>query len=528
MISEDPQSMDNDNEKESGIESESDSGNETISSENVEIPGSNLSELAPCERSTDLVSQLANRRSYRHINFATSDIDAFIASVTVPPPPSEDEKARMLAERDIEAKQEVSLPPPVEEKKSFPSPPPQTQKTESAKVSASPPNDDALQKLLRKNHDIMLDDEFLKYVIPAPPSSSDSVMSISDIPIVRPPTRSLSPSPMDDIVSNGARDKVMSVRDNVIDTKDKFDNKVKDTVRQLEQSNQGLRRNSSSSSGGSIKRPTEAPPPPPGSAGKTGDLKVPRPAPPRRYSSLEPPGSATSSAPTTPLGPEPKTSIEINVSKRPLQGVKSVSSISADNSPLHQPLHHASSTGTLKKLGGKYPAPQPPPRRSSMPTGGGTSPMSIESVAERIRLLQHGPKVPDTDEVFEKPSSPIPVAKVQGKPAKVEAPGSPIPGSPRTKGVSANIQARQEALRQAATFKKEKSEAPSSSTEAPTETPSTSTVSASTATSTATTTTAQAPSSPAASSEMVAIVPGMPNSRTDQYKNAYVLFNNEL
>ena len=76
-----------DQEKESGIESESDSGNETISSENIEVgyplPNRGLSK-------EEYVSHMATRGSGKSAGseFLT-DIDAFIANMTVPPPPGQ-------------------------------------------------------------------------------------------------------------------------------------------------------------------------------------------------------------------------------------------------------------------------------------------------------------------------------------------------------------------------------------------------------------------------------------------------------
>ena len=102
---------------------------------------------------------------------------------------------------------------------------------------------------------------------------------------------------------------------------------------------------------------------------------------------------------------------------------------------------------------------------------------NIETVADRIKLLQKQGKYkgPNYENVFpeldsaeaeaQSPQTAIPIAKVTGKPlANIDTtPGSPGSGSPRTKlkagGISASIQAKQEALRQAATFKKQSEKA---------------------------------------------------------------------
>ena len=77
-----------DNGKESGIESESDSGNETISCETVDTSSAGYKEFL-ANAPSDAFGQRCSSRKLP-VDLDTLDIDAFIASVTVPPPPKDD------------------------------------------------------------------------------------------------------------------------------------------------------------------------------------------------------------------------------------------------------------------------------------------------------------------------------------------------------------------------------------------------------------------------------------------------------
>jgi hypothetical protein len=77
-----------DNGKESGIESESDSGNETISCENVDASTASYQEFL-ANAPSDAFGQRCSSKKLP-VDLDALDIDAFIASVTVPPPPKDD------------------------------------------------------------------------------------------------------------------------------------------------------------------------------------------------------------------------------------------------------------------------------------------------------------------------------------------------------------------------------------------------------------------------------------------------------
>ena len=90
------------NEKESGIDSESDdSGNDDVtgtslnaySAKSPNSPNDVILRRPKKTSSTnphEIVTQLAKRQSFQHVDFLADDIDAFIASVTVPPPPKDE------------------------------------------------------------------------------------------------------------------------------------------------------------------------------------------------------------------------------------------------------------------------------------------------------------------------------------------------------------------------------------------------------------------------------------------------------
>ena len=162
---------------EKDIESETDSGNETISSENVEVTGGWTEPLSECFTMPQVAEETkVNGQSLPH---SDSDLDAFLARVAVPPPPG----------RDSSPEEEPDLPPPpvlnVADRKSadsidsFPPPPsPQVEAEDLEGQAVSQPPPPALE------------DEFAQFVIPPPPSSDE--MALGDIPIV-PPVDARSP-----------------------------------------------------------------------------------------------------------------------------------------------------------------------------------------------------------------------------------------------------------------------------------------------------------------------------------------------
>ena len=205
-------------EKESGIESESDSGNETISSENVDFSSSGFHELLGSSAMD--FSRINEEQSAAIASDMNADIEAFIARVAVPPPPRDspeppmEEGNRVIvgddrgivgdnrgnADQKIvqgEMSSEGSISGDLSANPQKHSPKQEdgavAAKSETPFMINSPP--------LSLNRDVkdswqscqLLDEEIARLVIPPPPVSDSP--TLEDIPIV-PPVDVKSPSPI--------------------------------------------------------------------------------------------------------------------------------------------------------------------------------------------------------------------------------------------------------------------------------------------------------------------------------------------
>lgn len=181
-----------DNGKESGIESESDSGNETISCENVDASSAGYQDFLT-KVPSDALGQMSSSRKLP-VDLDTLDIDAFIASVTVPPPPKDDPVEPHCGSQVVGISKSV------------------VEATHNATVSGGRlahvdvepsmlcgtsvgTSEEPLWKQLLVMTPMSqdLEEEFAKLVTPPPPSSTET--ELRDIPIV-PPVDAKTPSPV--------------------------------------------------------------------------------------------------------------------------------------------------------------------------------------------------------------------------------------------------------------------------------------------------------------------------------------------
>ena len=390
-------------ERESGIESETDSGNETISSENVDFHGCGLTESLASQTEFPGLTCVTERTMIPSFPETTTpsthiqDIDAFIASVTVPPPPKD-------------SPEEFELPPPpapeAEDKGDktpvaglhddhvfFPPPP--------EMAGSSPmPRTPSWQKLISMQGTSInqsLEEEFAKLVIPPPPNGKATEL-IGDIWIV-PPVDLKTPSPLsengsppnitDEKARNQKSDLFSSLPESLIRTM---------TVRaeiEKERKAADLTDPALAFEKLSIKE-------------RIANLESPKlqraskpPRPPQRCSSENTP---TSDGPS-----EPHTQIEVNPRRPFLWRPNEVRS--ADSSPVHRgkdfppspsPLSsRTESTGTLNR--NKKVPPPPPPRRSSMPVSEITN--DLPTPPECARSISMDSGSPDTSPQKAMPSS---------------------------------------------------------------------------------------------------------------------------
>ena len=426
-------------EKESGIESESDSGNETISSENVDILTSTLQDftspprdvLGACGLSPVVAGGV-------DVIFDGNDIDAFIASVTIPPPPADsgsgaDDIAAVPPpgspprENSGESTPHYDTPPEIvdaainygstSQDYSYLPPPPEDEDTPcegfGEELPPIPPSMDPLQTfseedswehlLITQNMQThLLEDDFAQYVIPPPPDDGEKRLSLGDIPIV-PPVDLKSPSPLAEgaipqnipqtiLEEKAGTNHVENAEDESSVVKEKIEGgaSIKERIQELKGSFGAKDKDRPLN----LMRPKEPPPAPPTACNRSisephgeGKRKQP-PPPPRRQSSYD---SSTGSTVTSPVDETHKLSIELNLACSNWQD----ETRSADSSPLHRVAElyaHSrvhNSMGTLPRLrpgrGVRNPPP-PPPRRSSMPgssiteTGSGSSEGSTSSL----------------------------------------------------------------------------------------------------------------------------------------------------
>ena len=360
-----------------GMESETDSGNETISSENVDMPGAGWPESLPSHPPEYSVTEPPPRP-----DLDLQDIDAFIASVRVPPPPS-----------DVKSPDDLDLPPPppsliadmdrtptdvVNTSESFPPPPDVVAQTQELPGSTGP--EITTSKTVPLSN-LNLEDEYASLIIPPPPANSETE-ALREIPIV-PPVNVKTPSPPESgTVILREPKKSLTVSDKETAEKkrrslielEESGPKVAELAKTLQQSSkkepestkQPLRKTVSASN--KVQRPRVQPPPPP-----------------TRLHSY--PGTESQSLPSSP--PDDTTASQTGEKRSPyvlMEGTmkpshllwKPLETKSADNSPVHKPNrimdeHLRGSTGTLtRNKKGMFP-PAPPPRRSSIPVQSPTS-----------------------------------------------------------------------------------------------------------------------------------------------------------
>ena len=191
-------------EKEGGkFENESDSGNETIASDNIELGHSSVSDVI------DLSSLAVTEGQSLPLDLDKLDIDAFIASMTVPPPPKNDSiedtadvlctssrKSACVESTLLKTSDSTSdVDKGTEASSSSPCPlPPCSESDLTKSLSTSTTSSDALTRnapaLLSelfngRDYSVLeLDDEIAKLVIPPPPDTSNAVLT--EIPVVPP------------------------------------------------------------------------------------------------------------------------------------------------------------------------------------------------------------------------------------------------------------------------------------------------------------------------------------------------------
>ena len=224
------------NEKESGIDSESDQDVEdTFNAFTTSTPTcpddvirrKKTKKATSSSSPEDIVSRLAKRQSYSHVNFAADDIDAFIASVTVPPPPKDDrnmigdEPGRTSTPRSSlgggRDKRDTTKPAKIKETVMD-----TCEESEGLKkdlvledIDVFHPHKvvgrDSWNEFLAQSsplEDIRIEDDFAQYVIP-PPQSESNVIDLASIPMVLPPTLSPSDTPTDSPRSVGSAEEVV-------------------------------------------------------------------------------------------------------------------------------------------------------------------------------------------------------------------------------------------------------------------------------------------------------------------------------
>ena len=187
-------------EKESGIESESDPEFNEYSAKTPTSPNEVVRRKKKKNMTTgDVFSQLAKRQSFQHVDFGADDIDAFIASVTVPPPPKDDPeglplptltdppkpKLSLSTERSSSVRKSLQFGPEKtgKDKKTLPLKATAIDKTVQDDYS----DEMGLDKWFAK-HDMdiaHLDEDIAKLIMP-PPMSESVELTVSDIPIVPP------------------------------------------------------------------------------------------------------------------------------------------------------------------------------------------------------------------------------------------------------------------------------------------------------------------------------------------------------
>ncbi len=401
-----------------GVASDTDSGNETISSENVEPAGGGPGgwpESLPAHPPEYAITEPPPRPEL-HLQ----DIDAFIASVRVPPPPS-----------SAKSPDDLDLPPPP------PSLVTDADKTPTAETASRPvsganfppppdvvPHVDATQSRGARNgasvtsasthaqwkpaepevpspDNVSLEDEYASLVIPPPPSSSETE-ALGEIPIV-PPVNVKTPSPPESTtvilrerdskrssLTVSEKEAAENKRQSLIDLEETGPS-VAALAKTLQQSSVKQR---SDESPGSSNKGTMSPSGEPlkarprrSSEGKAKRPKVQPPPPPTRLNSYpgtsqslpsSPPDDVTVSR-VSPAAPAPSGQkrspyvlLEGTVKPSHLLLWRPTETKSADNSPVHKPStgldeQLRGSTGTLTRNKKGMLPPAPPPRRSSIP-----------------------------------------------------------------------------------------------------------------------------------------------------------------
>lgn len=150
----------------------------------------------------EVFSQLAKRQSYQHVDFGADDIDVFIASVTVPPPPKDDPEGFAIPKLSEPPKPKLSLSSQpvlskgaIKKKLAFSEDGIMINKSgfdnrvtvNYGAVGGQDDGDDELAKwFAKRNMNVASFDEDISKLILPPPSSNSSEITLDDLPIVPP------------------------------------------------------------------------------------------------------------------------------------------------------------------------------------------------------------------------------------------------------------------------------------------------------------------------------------------------------
>ena len=361
-----------------GMESETDSGNETISSENVDMPGTGWPESLPSHPPEYSVTEPPPRPE-----LDLQDIDAFIASVTVPPPPS-----------DAKSPDDLDLPPPppsliadldktptetVNTSDPFPPPPDVVAQTQETSGSTTVEPEWSTPKTVPLPDNLKLEDEYASLIIPPPPANSETE-ALREIHIV-PPVSVKTPNPPGNVVLRKSKKTLTASENETAEKKRKSLIELEESGPKVAELAKTLQQSSKKKPEGPQKQPVRKTV----SASKVQRPKVQPPPPPSRLHSY--PGTESQSLPSSP--PDDTTAPQTGEKHSGYvlkEGTMKPSHLlwrpmetkSADNSPVHKPNkimdeQLRGSTGTLTRNKNGMLAPAPPPRRSSIPVHSPTS-----------------------------------------------------------------------------------------------------------------------------------------------------------
>ncbi len=337
--------------EENAQESETDSGNETISSEVSASAGQDLG----LDGQLTVIGPLHTAQPvYGGTQFDTQDIDAFIASMTVQPPPRDDGDAVPdipHSEQGLEALH-----------------------CESGSVKARNKKDPILDALLGSRHGIdaepvAMGDDLAQWIIPPPPQSEAE--EVLDIPIV-PPVAQYIP----EVIENGGSESHSTADIRDVNESPAIKMPVVESSSPVVTSSPSATASFPSNLPVTHQRSLSSP-----AESTATEVKAKPPVPPKHYVSQEPsvsavsvsksfpykelvPQSAASSAPTSPTSPLPAGAVS---TCRAGAANQITATRSADSSPMHQPYNKLQNgMGTFPRSRKRSTPPPPPPRRSSM------------------------------------------------------------------------------------------------------------------------------------------------------------------